>query len=49
MVLNIATGIPQTPQTVVPLYMATLISGHPSYAARILGNKPFINVINVYN
>ena len=29
--------------TVVHSYSATLTSGHPSYAARILENKPFIN------
>ena len=33
--------------TVVPLYTATLTSGHPSYATTIVWNKPFINVFNL--
>ena len=33
--------------TVVPLYTATLTSGHPSHEATIVWNKPFINVFNL--
>ena len=33
--------------TVVPLYMAALTSGHPSYAATSFESKPFRNVPNL--